>query len=172
MHEDILSGLNPAQREAVMAVKGPVLVLAGPGSGKTRVLAHRVAYLLRVVAAHPRAVMAVTFTNKAAGEMRERINRLLGEAVPVSSGWKGLTIGTFHSICARILRAEAGPAGLNPNYVIYDDGEQLSAVRSALKDLRIDEKMYRPEAMRSVISKAKNELVKPEAFAPTTYYEE
>ena len=106
-------------------VKGPVLVLAGPGSGKTRVLAHRVAYLLRVAGAHPRAVMAVTFTNKAAGEMRERINRLLGEAVPVSSGWKGLTIGTFHCICARILRAEAGPAGLNPNYVIYDDGEQL-----------------------------------------------
>src|SRR5512139_3387883 len=131
MHEDILSGLNPAQREAVTAVKGPVLVLAGPGSGKTRVLAHRVAYLLRVAGAHPRAVMAVTFTNKAAGEMRERINRLLGESVPVSSGWRGLTIGTFHSICARILRAEAGPAGLNPNYVIYDDSEQLTAIRGA-----------------------------------------
>ncbi len=171
-HDDILAGLNPAQREAVTTVKGPVLVLAGPGSGKTRVLAHRVAYLLRVVGAHPRAVMAVTFTNKAAGEMRERINRLLGEAVPVSSGWKGLTIGTFHSICARILRAEADPAGLNPNYVIYDDGEQLSAVRIALKDLRIDEKMYRPEAMRSAISKAKNELIKPDAFTATTYYEE
>jgi DNA helicase-2/ATP-dependent DNA helicase PcrA len=172
MSSDLLAGLNPAQREAVTTVKGPVLVLAGPGSGKTRVLAHRVAYLLRVAGAHPRSVMAVTFTNKAAGEMRERINKLLGEAVPVSSGWKGLTIGTFHSICARILRAEAGPAGLNPNYVIYDDGEQLSAIRSALKDLKIDEKMYRPEAMRAAISKAKNELVKPENFATTTYYEE
>ena len=172
MADDILAGLNPAQREAVTTVKGPVLVLAGPGSGKTRVLAHRVAYLLRVAGAHPRSVMAVTFTNKAAGEMRERINRLLGESVPVSSGWKGLTIGTFHSICARILRAEAGPAGLNPNYVIYDDGEQLSAIRAALKDLKIDEKMYRPEAMRSAISKAKNELVKPQNFATTTYYEE
>ena len=116
--------------------------------------------------------MAVTFTNKAAGEMRERVNRLLDEAVPVSSGWKGLTIGTFHSICARILRAEAGPAGLNPNYVIYDDGEQLSAIRGALKDLRIDEKMYRPEAMRSAISKAKNELIRPDEFEATTYFAE
>lgn len=172
MSNDLLAGLNPPQREAVTTVKGPVLVLAGPGSGKTRVLAHRVAYLLRVAGAHPRSVMAVTFTNKAAGEMRERINKLLGEAIPVSSGWKGLTIGTFHSICARILRSEAGPAGLNPNYVIYDDGEQLSAIRTALKDLKIDEKMYRPEAMRSAISKAKNELVKPDYFATTTYYEE
>ena len=101
MQDDILASLNPAQREAVTALRGPVLVLAGPGSGKTRVLAHRVAYLLRVAGAHPRAIMAVTFTNKAAGEMRERVNHLLGEAVPVSSGWKGLTIGTFHAICAR-----------------------------------------------------------------------
>ena len=172
MQDDILAGLNPAQREAVAALRGPVLVLAGPGSGKTRVLAHRVAYLLRVAGAHPRAVMAVTFTNKAAGEMRERVNRLLGEAVPVSSGWKGLTIGTFHAICARILRAESGPAGLNPNYVIYDDSEQLSAIRSALEDLKIDEKMYRPEAMRSAITKAKNELIRPAEFEAATYYAE
>jgi DNA helicase II / ATP-dependent DNA helicase PcrA len=172
MQDDILAGLNPAQREAVTAIKGPVLVLAGPGSGKTRVLAHRVAYLLRVAGVHPRAIMAVTFTNKAAGEMRERINRLLGESVPTSTGWKGLTIGTFHSLCARILRAEAGPAGLNPNFVIYDDGEQLTAIKQALRDLKLDEKMYRPEAMRGAISKAKNELVKPEAFAANTYWAE
>ena len=172
MQDDILADLNPAQREAVTAVKGPVLVLAGPGSGKTRVLAHRVAYLLRVVGVHPRAVMAVTFTNKAAGEMKERVNRLLGESVPVSTGWKGLTLGTFHSLCARILRAEAGPAGLNPNYVIYDDGEQLSAIKQALRDLKLDEKMYRPEALRAAISKAKNELIKPEHYAASTYYEE
>ncbi len=172
MQDDILAGLNPAQREAVTTVKGPVLVLAGPGSGKTRVLAHRVAYLLRVAGVHPRAVMAVTFTNKAAGEMKERVNKLLGESVAVSTGWKGLTIGTFHSICARILRAEAGPAGLNPNYVIYDDGEQLSAIKQALRDLKLDEKMYRPEALRAAISKAKNELIKPEQYAASTYYEE
>ena len=116
--------------------------------------------------------MAVTFTNKAAGEMRERINRLLGESVPTSTGWKGLTIGTFHSLCARILRVEAGPAGLNPNFVIYDDGEQLTAIKQALRDLKLDEKMYRPEAMRGAISKAKNELVKPEAFEASTYWAE
>ena len=172
MQDDILAGLNPAQREAVTTIKGPVLVLAGPGSGKTRVLAHRVAYLLRVAGVHPRAIMGVTFTNKAAGEMRERINRLLGESVPTSAGWKGLTIGTFHSLCARILRAEAGPAGLNPNFVIYDDGEQLTAIKQALRDLKLDEKMYRPEAMRGAISKAKNELVKPEAFEASTYWAE
>ena len=99
MQQDILESLNPPQREAVTTIDGPVLVLAGPGSGKTRVLSHRVAYLLRVANAAPTSVMAVTFTNKAAQEMRERINRLLGESVPTSTGWRGLTIGTFHSIC-------------------------------------------------------------------------
>jgi DNA helicase-2/ATP-dependent DNA helicase PcrA len=172
MHEEILSGLNPAQREAVTAVKGPVLVLAGPGSGKTRVLAHRVAYLLRAEGASPRAIIAVTFTNKAAGEMRGRIDRLVGEAVPSSSGWRGLTIGTFHSICARILRQDAAAAGVSPSYVILDDGEQLIAARQALRDLRLDEKMYRPEAMRSAISRAKNELVKAEEYAANTYWGE
>ena len=172
MHEDLLAGLNPAQLDAVTTVKGPVLVLAGPGSGKTRVLAHRVAYLLRAAGVQPRAIMAVTFTNKSAQEMRERINRLLGEAIPTSAGWRGLTIGTFHSICARILRQEAGVIGLNPKYVIYDDGEQLTAVRTALRDLKLDEKLYRPEAMRSAISKAKNELIKPSAFEANSYWGE
>jgi DNA helicase-2/ATP-dependent DNA helicase PcrA len=172
MQQDILEGLNPAQREAVTTVEGPVLVLAGPGSGKTRVLAHRVAYLLRVQRVAPQNVMAVTFTNKAAQEMRDRINRLLGESVPTSSGWRGLTIGTFHSICARILRQEAAEAGISSGYVIYDDGEQLTAVRQALRDLNIDEKLYRPEAMRAAISRAKNELLRPEAFPAATYWEE
>jgi len=172
MYDDILAGLNPAQREAVTTVEGPVLVLAGPGSGKTRVLAHRVAYLLRAVAAHPRTIMAVTFTNKAAQEMRERINRLLGESVPTSTGWRGLTIGTFHSICARILRQEAPAARLSPNYVIFDDGEQLTAVKQTLRDLKLDEKLYRPEAMRSAISTAKNELIRPEQFEADTYWAE
>lgn len=172
MYEDLLVGLNPAQKEAVTTVQGPVLVLAGPGSGKTRVLAHRVAYLLRAEGVHPRSVMAVTFTNKAAQEMRDRINRLLGEAVPTSTGWKGLTIGTFHAICARILRQEAAAARLNENYVIFDDGEQLTAVKQALRDLNLDDKLYRPEAMRSAISKAKNELVKPADFVTNTYWAE
>jgi DNA helicase II / ATP-dependent DNA helicase PcrA len=172
MHEEILAGLNPAQLAAVTTIKGPVLVLAGPGSGKTRVLAHRVAYLLRAAGAQPRSLMAVTFTNKAAGEMRERINRLLGESVATSAGWRGLTIGTFHSICAYILRQEAAAAGINPNYVIFDDGEQLSALRQALRDLKLDDKMYRPEAMRSAISRAKNELIRPEQFEAPTYWAE
>ncbi|MCU0502229.1 MAG: UvrD-helicase domain-containing protein [Anaerolineae bacterium] len=172
MYEDLLAGLNPAQREAVTTVTGPVLVLAGPGSGKTRVLAHRVAYLLRAAGAHPRAIMAVTFTNKAAAEMRERINRLVGEAVPSSTGWKGLTIGTFHSICARVLRQEAASASLSDAYVIFDDGEQLTAAKQALRDLKLDEKLYRPEAMRGAISKAKNELIKPADFQADTYWAE
>lgn len=172
MHDDLLAGLNPAQKEAVTTVNGPVLVLAGPGSGKTRVLAHRVAYLLRAAGAHPRSVMAVTFTNKAAAEMRERINRLLGEAVPTSTGWKGLTIGTFHSICARILRQEAASAGLSEAYVIFDDSEQGTAVKQALRDLKLDDKLYRPEAMRGAISKAKNELVRPAEFETNTYWAE
>jgi DNA helicase-2/ATP-dependent DNA helicase PcrA len=172
MHDDLLAGLNPAQKEAVTTVNGPVLVLAGPGSGKTRVLAHRVAYLLRAAGAHPRSVMAVTFTNKAAAEMRERINRLLGEAVPTSTGWKGLTIGTFHSICARILRQEATSAGLSEAYVIFDDSEQGTAVKQALRDLKLDDKLYRPEAMRGAISKAKNELVRPAEFETNTYWAE
>jgi DNA helicase II / ATP-dependent DNA helicase PcrA len=172
MHEELLAGLNPAQREAVTTLNGPVLVLAGPGSGKTRVLAHRVAYLLRAAGAHPRTIMAVTFTNKAAAAMRERINRLVGEAVPSSTGWKGLTIGTFHSICARILRQEASSAGLSDAYVIFDDSEQLTAVKQALRDLKLDEKLYRPEAMRGAISKAKNELITPAAFQADTYWGE
>ncbi len=172
MQEDILAGLNPPQREAVTTTEGPVLVLAGPGSGKTRVLSHRVAYLLRVANAAPTSVMAVTFTNKAAQEMRERINRLLGESVPTSTGWRGLTIGTFHSICARILRQEAAEAGIKSGYVIYDDGEQQMAAKQALRDLNIDEKLYRPEAMRGAISRAKNELVKPGEYQTSTYWEE
>ncbi len=172
MQADILAGLNPAQLEAVTTTQGPVLVLAGPGSGKTRVLAHRVAYLLRSTGVSPWSLMAVTFTNKASGEMRERISKLLGENVPTSSGWRGLTIGTFHSICARILRQEAEFAGINPNYVIYDDGEQLTAIRQALRDENLNEKTYRPEAMRSAISKAKNELIRPSEFAADTYWAE
>ncbi|PKO23175.1 MAG: DNA helicase UvrD [Chloroflexi bacterium HGW-Chloroflexi-1] len=172
MHEELLAGLNPAQLEAVTTIQGPVLVLAGPGSGKTRVLAHRVAYLLRAVGAHPRSVLAVTFTNKAAQEMRTRVNRLLNETVPTSTGWRGLTLGTFHSICAYVLRQEAPAAGLNPNYVIYDAGEQLTAVRQTLRDLKLDDKLYRPEAMRAAISRAKNELIRPDAFVADSYWAE
>ena len=163
---DILIGLNPAQQEAVKAVDGPVLVLAGPGSGKTRVLTHRVAYLVKEYRVPPWQIMAVTFTNKAAREMKERLYRLLGEQ------FRQLTIGTFHAICARILRLEAEAAGISPQYVIYDSADQLSLVRQALKALNLDDKLYRPQAMLSRISQAKNELYAPADMPAGTYREE
>ena len=109
---DILAELNPAQREAAEAINGPVLILAGPGSGKTRVIAHRVAYLIKVCGVSPHRIMAVTFTNKAAREMEARLHRL------VSSSVRELTLGTFHAICARILRNEGRAVGINPRFVI------------------------------------------------------
>ncbi|MBM4433147.1 MAG: AAA family ATPase, partial [Chloroflexi bacterium] len=120
---DILDGLNPAQREAVEAIGGPVLILAGPGSGKTRVIAHRVAYLVKVCGVSPRRIMAVTFTNKAAREMEERLRGLLGESA------KDLTLGTFHAICARILRQDGKAIGVEPKFVIYDQEDQISLVK-------------------------------------------
>ncbi len=163
---DILAGLNPRQREAVETVEGPVLVLAGPGSGKTRVLTHRVAYLVREYEVPPWQIMAVTFTNKAAREMKERLYRLLGE------GFRKLTIGTFHAICARILRQEAEGIGISSQYVIYDSGEQLSLARQAIRDLNLDDKLFRPQAMLRYISHAKNELIMPGEMQAVTYREE
>ncbi|MGQ9598502.1 MAG: ATP-dependent helicase [Anaerolineae bacterium] len=163
---EILTGLNSAQREAVQAVEGPVLVLAGPGSGKTQVLTHRVAYLVRECRVPPWQIMAVTFTNKAAWEMKERLYRLLGEE------YRKLTIGTFHAICARILRWEAEAVGISPQYVIYDSEDQLGLVRRALRELNIDDKVYRPQAMLSRISRAKNELISPAEMRPGNYREE
>ena len=163
---DILTGLNPAQREAVEAVEGPVLVLAGPGSGKTRVLTHRVAYLVAEYGVPPWQIMAVTFTNKAAREMKGRLYRLLGE------DFRQLTIGTFHAICARLLRREAEAAGISPQYVIYDSGDQLGLVRQVIRELNVDEKRFRPQAMLRRISQAKNELVTPEEMRAATYRDE
>src|SRR5512140_2462131 len=114
---EILASLNPAQKEAVEAIQGPVLILAGPGSGKTRVITHRVAYLVKVCGISPHRIMAVTFTNKAAREMKDRLHVLLGDRL------SQLTVGTFHAICARILRIEAESAGLDARFVIYDDDD-------------------------------------------------
>jgi DNA helicase-2/ATP-dependent DNA helicase PcrA len=162
----ILAGLNTAQQAAVEAVEGPVLVLAGPGSGKTRVLTHRVAYLVQEYGVPPWQIMAVTFTNKAAREMRDRLYHLLGEQ------YRKLTIGTFHAICARILRQEAETAGISPQYVIYDSGDQLSLARQAIRDLNLDDKLFRPQAMLRYVSQAKNELVTPHEMLAATYREE
>lgn len=162
----ITDGLNEQQRAAVTAADGPVLVLAGPGSGKTRVLTHRLAYLLREVGVHPSAIMAVTFTNKAAGEMRQRIETLLEGRV------KGLTIGTFHSICARLLRREAEHTDRRADFLIYDSDDQISVMTQALNDLQIDPKRFSPRRVLSAISAAKNELIAPDQFRGRDYFGE
>jgi DNA helicase-2/ATP-dependent DNA helicase PcrA len=165
---DILATLNPAQREAAEAIEGPVLILAGPGSGKTKVITHRVAYLVESCGVSPNNVMAVTFTNKAAREMRERLEQLLGQTV------EALTLGTFHAICARILRRDGKPIGLDSSFVIYDEEDQLSLTKQALEELDLDPKQYAPRALRSAISAAKSRLISPEDYAQrvSSYFEE
>ena len=163
---DVLEGLNPAQAEAVQAIEGPVLVLAGPGSGKTRVLTHRIAYLIRVCGIQPFQILAVTFTNKAAQEMISRLNGLIGESTT------RLTIGTFHATCARILRREAPHLGIGNSFVIYDEDDQQRLVTRILKELNLDTKLYRPSSIQSAISRAKNELITAKAYRPPTYWHE
>jgi DNA helicase-2/ATP-dependent DNA helicase PcrA len=165
---DILATLNPAQREAVEAIKGPVLILAGPGSGKTKVITHRVAYLVKLCGVSPHNIMAVTFTNKAAREMRERLEQLLGQEV------EALTLGTFHAICARILRREGKAIGLDSSFVIYDEDDQLSLMKQAMEELNLDPKQYAPRALHSAISAAKSRLISPGGYAQrvSSYFEE
>lgn len=165
---DILATLNPVQREAVEATEGPVLILAGPGSGKTRVITHRVAYLVRGCGVNPHHIMAVTFTNKAAWEMKERLEQLLGQAV------EALTLGTFHAICARILRREGKATGLNAGFVIYDDEDQLKLIKQSLQEINLDPKQYAPRALQSAISAAKSRLISAEGYAQQiqSYFEE
>src|SRR3954466_14881253 len=117
---ELLAGLNPRQAEAVTTVAGPLLILAGPGSGKTRVITHRIAYLIAECGVRPWRVLAVTFTNKAAREMRERVEALLGD------GARDVMLGTFHSVCTRILRVDGAAVGLDRNFAIYDDGDQMN----------------------------------------------
>jgi DNA helicase II / ATP-dependent DNA helicase PcrA len=163
---DILSVLNPQQKAAVTAPPGPTLVLAGPGSGKTRVLTHRIAYLINNLAVHPYHILAVTFTNKAAREMESRLEKLLEEKP------QGVWMGTFHGICARILRREAEQLPFDEKFVIFDTDDQLSVVKRALKDLNLDEKNYRPNSVQATISAAKNNLIFPENFDRKTYRDE
>jgi DNA helicase-2/ATP-dependent DNA helicase PcrA len=163
---DILTELNHAQKQAVEAINGPVLILAGPGSGKTRVITHRIAYLIKMVGVSPRRIMAVTFTNKAAREMEERLNRL------VSASVKDLTLGTFHAICARILRQDGKAIGIDPKFVIYDDDDQISLVKKSLQDLALDPKQFAPRALLSVISNAKSQMLGPEDLHGRSYFEE
>src|SRR5213080_377032 len=155
---NFLESLNPEQREAVLHVKGPLLILAGAGSGKTRVITSRAAYLIGDGHAQPHEVLAVTFTNKAAEEMRARVEALLG--ADCSRVW----LSTFHALCARLLRREAPAIGLSRDFVIYDSSDQLSVVKQALKELHVDDSFVQPRAALSRISHAKNRMEGPEAI--------
>jgi len=156
--ETYLADLNPAQREAVLTTEGPVLVIAGAGSGKTRVLTHRVAHLLAAVGAKPQEILGITFTNKAANEMRERLERLL------PSGVRGLWILTFHAACGRILRREAPRLGYRSNFTIYDQADQIRLTKQCLEELERDPKRFVPRGIHFQISNAKNQLISPDEY--------
>jgi DNA helicase-2/ATP-dependent DNA helicase PcrA len=152
----LLNDLNPEQQEAVLHLDGPLLIVAGAGSGKTRVIVHRIAHIIASGAARPEQVLAVTFTNKAAEEMRGRVERLLGAAC------EGIWLSTFHAFCARVLRREAPAIGLSRDFVIYDSADQLAAVKQVMKTLRIDDGVLQPRAVLGRISHAKNRMEPPE----------
>ena len=156
--ERLLEGLNPPQREAVVHGGGPLLVLAGAGSGKTRVLTHRVAYLVATGQAKPSEILAITFTNKAAGEMRGRVEGLVGRIVRL------MWVMTFHSACARMLRAEAERLGYTPRFSIYDEADSVRLVKRCLDELAIDPKRFAPRAIKAQISNAKNQLKDAAAY--------
>jgi DNA helicase-2/ATP-dependent DNA helicase PcrA len=157
--ESYLADLNSAQREAVLATEGPLLVVAGAGSGKTRVLTYRVAHLIRACGVKPSEILAITFTNKAAGEMRERLERMLGATA------RAIWILTFHAACGRMLRREAERLGYRSTFTIYDDQDQVRLVKACLEELGKDPKRFSPRGIHSQISRAKNELVTPVEYA-------
>src|SRR5262249_59331380 len=150
--------LNPPQQEAVQHGDGPLLILAGAGSGKTRVITHRIAYLIRACGVLPEQILAVTFTNKAAEEMRERVHQLLGPSgLPI---W----LSTFHAACARLIRREAEALRLSPQFVIYDTADQLSLMKQCAQELKIDQELYAPQAIMRRISALKNDLIDADTF--------
>ena len=163
---DLLNELNPQQQHAVAAPAGPVLVLAGPGSGKTRVLTYRIAYLIAALGAQPYQILAVTFTNKAAREMEARVASLLGGRAD------GLWLGTFHGICGRILRREAAYLPVDHNFVIFDSDDQLSLIKRVIKEKRLNDKDFRPRQVQARISAAKNDLQGPDEFPAEGYRDE
>ena len=159
--ERLLAGLNPPQREAVEHTEGALLVLAGAGSGKTRVLTHRIAYLLAKGAARPGEILAITFTNKAAAEMRERVGELVGRSV------RAMWVTTFHSSCARMLRADAERLGYSKGFTIYDQSDSLRMLKRCLRELGVDPKRYPARAIHSKISGAKNQLIDSDTYSET-----
>ncbi len=168
MTTDILSGLNERQREAAETIEGPLLIVAGPGSGKTRLITYRIAYLMRVAGVSPARIAALTFTNKAAREMKSRI-----EAV-ASYGAERLTMGTFHSFCARTLRIDGDAVGLERSFAIYDDGDQIDMIKRCMAETDVDPKQFAPRAVLSAISSAKSQLLNADGFGMRTasYFEE
>ena len=150
----LLEGLNDIQAEAVLHTEGPVLIVAGAGSGKTRALTHRMAYLIRELRVNPGAILAITFTNKASREMADRVEGLVGGRVA-----KGMWILTFHSTCARILRREHNHLGIPSSFTIYDDGDTERLIAGVLKDLDLDPKRFPPRAMASAIGRAKDQVM-------------
>jgi DNA helicase-2/ATP-dependent DNA helicase PcrA len=156
--EKYLADLNPAQREAVLATEGPVLVVAGAGSGKTRVLTHRIAHLVSACGVKPQEILAITFTNKAAGEMRERLEGILGDVAP------RMWVMTFHAACGRILRREAPRLGYRSNFTIYDQADQVRLAKQCLEELERDPKRFVPRGIHAQISMAKNQLIGPEEY--------
>src|SRR4051812_32539804 len=156
-----LDTLNPEQREAVLHINGPLLILAGAGSGKTRVITSRIAYLVGDGHAQPNEVLAVTFTNKAAGEMRARVESLLGSEL------SGMWVSTFHALCARLLRREAPAIGLSRDFVIYAPPNHLTVVKPALKELHTDDSFAHPRAALSRTTHPKKKRESPDAMPPT-----
>ncbi|EMW5970611.1 DNA helicase PcrA [Enterococcus faecium] len=165
---ELLNGMNPRQKEAVLHTDGPLLLMAGAGSGKTRVLTHRIAYLIEEKEVNPWNILAITFTNKAAKEMKERVNAIF------ASGGEDVWVSTFHSMCVRILRRDVDFIGYNRNFTIIDSSEQLTLMKRILKELNIDPKKYDPRSILGTISQAKNSLQTPQDFAKMqgSYYEE
>lgn len=164
---DILAGLNDAQKQAVTATSGPILILAGAGSGKTKTLTHRIAYLLTGAQIWPNQILAVTFTNKAAKEMRQRLAALTNqENTRYFMPW----MGTFHGICVRMLRQDGGAIGIAPNFVIYDEDDRQGLIKQAMKQLSISTDQLKPRSVSAAISHAKNELVGPEEFASSASF--
>ncbi len=166
--ETLLEGLNEPQREAVLHGEGPLLILAGAGSGKTRVLTHRIAHLVGSGQARPGEILAITFTNKAAQEMRERVEQLVGNRA------RAMWVMTFHSACARILRAEAEKLGYTRGFTIYDEQDSLRLVKACIDELDIDPKRFAPRGIRRQISDAKNALLDAEAYRlkVSSYFEQ
>ena len=155
---NLLEGLNDKQYEAVVSTEGPCLVIAGAGSGKTKVLTHKIAYLIEEKNVRPWEILAITFTNKAANEMKQRVESLVSEAV------KDIWMGTFHSVCVRILRKQIDRLGFDTDFIIFDTSDQKTLVKKIIKEQNLDDKLYSDKSIMYEISKAKNEMLEPDKY--------